>query len=190
MRTNILLFIAGLTLASCSSIQVTSDYDKTVDFSEFDSYSFYQWEQESDKLLNQLDKERIEDAVGKEFEARGLKYLENGSGDVTVSLFVVLEEKTRTTAYTNHYGAGGGYGYWDYDVPWGWGMGHSSTTYSEYDYIDGTLVIDVFDTRSKKLIWQGVGGGTVDENPQRRSKKMPAEIAQIMKSFPIEKPKN
>lgn len=173
----IILIIAG----SCSGIQVTSDYDKSVDFSKFNSFSFYGWHDDSDKLLTPFDKERIENTVSAEFNNRNIEFKPKG-GDLVVSLFVVLEQKTSRTAYTNHYGVGGGY--WDYDVPWGWGTGYSTTTYQENDYIDGTLVIDVFDSKSKKLIWQGVGSGTVDENPERRGKKLPLEIAQIMSQFP------
>lgn len=172
--------VAVILLAACSSIKVTSDYDKEVDFSQYTSYSFYQWEQESDKLLTRFDRERIEESVGQELEKRGLKYMEE-DGDLTVSLFVMLEQKKGRTAYTNHYGD---MGYWDYDVAWGYGMGYSTTQYSEYDYIDGSLVVDIFDTKSRKLVWQGVGSGVVDENPKNRDRKMPAEIAKIFGQFP------
>jgi len=183
MKTIPKLFALALILTACSGIQVTSDYDKTVDFNKYKTYSFYSWEQKSDQLLSRFDKERIENSVGEELESRSLKYVESG-GDLTVSLFVVMEQKTSRTAYTDHYGGGG---YYDYDAPWGWGMGHSTTTYQESDYIVGTLVIDLFDAGTKKLIWQGVGSGTVDEDPQRRANKLPQEIGQIFYKFPKEK---
>ena len=182
------LVIISMLFTGCSGIKVTSDYDKTVDFNTYQTYSFYQWEEESDKLLTRFDKERIENSVGNEMDARGYKYVE-GKADLTVSLFVVLEQKTSRTAYTNHFGGGVGsgfYGYddWGYDAGWGWGMGSSSTTYNETDYVDGTLVCDVFDMSNRKLIWQGIGVGTVDENPKKREKSMPREIAQIFYKFP------
>jgi len=37
------LLTAIILLSSCSGIQVTSDYDKTVDFSQFTTYSFHGW---------------------------------------------------------------------------------------------------------------------------------------------------
>ncbi len=187
MKTIIKLLALVTILNACSGIKVTSDYDKSADFTKYKTYSFYKWEEESDKQLTRFDKERIENAVGNEMDIRGYKYVE-GEADLTVSLFVVLEQKTSKTAYTNHFGAGGpgyyGYDDWDYDVGWGWGMGHSTTTYNETDYVDGTLVIDVFDMSNRKLIWQGVGAGTVDEDPGKRQKKMPSEIKQIFSSFP------
>lgn len=187
MKKIFYLLIVSAIIGGCSSISVTSEHDKTIDFNSFKTYSFYEWKEESDKLLTTFDKERIKNAVGYEMEARGYKFIE-GEADLTVSLFVVLEQKTSRTAYTNHFG-GGYYGYddWGYGYDGGWGGGYSNTTYTETDYIDGTLVIDVFNTSTRKVVWQGVGSGTVDEDPQKREKTMPNEITQIFYGFPKKK---
>jgi hypothetical protein len=95
----------------------------------------------------------------------------------------VVDQKTSTTAYTNYYG-GAGYGY--RRGGWGWGSGHTTTTYSESDYLQGTLIMDVFDNESKELIWQGVATGTVKEKPEKREKSIPKTVGKLMKKFPIE----
>ena len=69
---------------------------------------------------------------------------------------------------------------------WGWGNGHANTTYSENDYIKGTLVIDVYDNSTNQLIWQGVASGTVKENPKKREKSIPKTVGKLMKKFPIQ----
>ena len=183
-----LWLLSALFLGACSSITVNSDYDKEIDFTQYKTFEYYGWAEESDKILNRFDKERIESAFGKEFASRGLQYVE-GNGDLVVSLFIVVDQKTSTTAYTNHYNMGG-YGY---GAGWGWyggyggmGMGTSTTTYSEQDYLVGTLVVDVFDKAQKKLVWQGVGQKTVDENPNSREKNSEKVAAAIMKPFPIQ----
>ena len=184
-KSRYLTFIlAMLIMGACSGLKVTSDYDKSVDFSKYKSFEYYGWAEESDKILNRFDKERIEAAFGDEFAKRNLKLVNEG-GDMVVSLFVVVDQKTSTTAYTNHYNMGGyGYGGWGWGYG-GMGMGSSTTHYSERDYLVGTLVVDVFDKESKKLIWQGVGQKTVDENPNTREKNMLKVAAAIMKPFPI-----
>jgi len=183
-----LWLLAIVAMSACSGITVKSDYDKEVDFTQYKTFEYYGWAEESDKILSRFDKERIEQAFGKEFAKRGLKYVEEG-GDMIVSLFIVVDQKTSTTAYTNHYNMGG-YGY---RPRWGWygayggmGMGTSTTTYSEQDYLQGTLVVDVFDKAEKKLIWQSVGQKTVDENPNSPEKNIAKAAAAIMKPFPIE----
>jgi len=185
---NYLWLLSIIFLGACSSITVKSDYDKEVDFSKYKTFEYYGWTEESDKILNRFDKERIESAFGAEFAKRGLQLVKE-NGDMVVSLFIVAEQKTSTTAYTNHYNMGG-YGY---GPGWGWyggyggmGMGTSTTTYSEQDYLVGTLVVDVFDKADKKLIWQSVGQKTVDENPSSPEKNIAKVATAIMKPFPIQ----
>ena len=185
-KLNYLLLLSIAFLVACSSLTVKSDYDKEADFTKYKTFEYYGWEEDSDKILNRFEKERIEKAFSDEFRKRGLQYVEN-RGDMVVSLFIVAEQKTSTTAHTNHYNMGGyGYGGFGYYGGMGMGMGTSTTTYSEQDYTVGTLVVDVFDKAEKKLIWQSVGQKTVDDNPQTAEKNFPKVAAAIMKPFPIE----
>jgi hypothetical protein len=180
-----------LLFASCSSVKFTADYDGDVDFTQHKTLSYYGWTEESDKILNKFEKERIEKAFGDEFEKRGFTLAER-DGDIIVSLFIVVDQKKGATAYTNHYGGGGPYGYYGgygYGAGWGWGMGYSSTSYQEYDYYVGTLVCDVFDSSTKKLIWQGVITGEIDDNPKTRERNMPRVIKELMKKYPVAVPK-
>jgi len=64
-------------------------------------------------------------------------------------------------------------------------MGYSSTTYHEYDYYVGTLVCDVFDSKTKKLIWQGVVTGEIDDNPKTRERNTPRVVKEMMKKYPV-----
>jgi hypothetical protein len=170
-------------LSACSGIKVFVDYDKSLDFSQYKTYSYYGWAEESDKILNRFDRERIEQAFGAEFKKRGLEYAEEG-GDMVVVLFIVVEQKTQKSASTTHQGGYYG-GYYGYGPGYGWGPSYSTTTISEYDYQVGTLVIDVFDAKEQKLIWEGIGTKTVDENPQTRDKNIPKAVSAIMAQFPV-----
>jgi hypothetical protein len=172
----------AVAMISCSTVKVVSDMDKTTDFSIYETYSFLGWQNDSDKLLNDFDKKRIRDAFMSEFERRGLKPVEN-NGDMEVSLFIVVDQKTSVTGYTDHYGGSYG-GYNRYRG--GWGYGSSTTTYQETDYLEGTLVMDVFDGESKNQIWQGIATKTVTENPARREKTIPASIQSLMRKFPVQ----
>jgi hypothetical protein len=188
MKKNAILFVlAALILGGCSGIKVVSDFDPSVDFTQYKTYEYYGWIEESDKLLNDLDKRRIEAAFGAEFEARGLKYVESG-GDLVVGLFIVTEQKTQTTATTTGMGGMGGYGYggyYGYGPGWGWGGGMSTTTYSDYNYVEGTLVCDVYDRAKEQLVWEGIGTGTVDQDPSTRDEGIPKAVAKIMEAYPV-----
>jgi hypothetical protein len=177
--TVILLFSLS---ASLTMGQVKSDYDKSTDFSQYKTYSFAGWQKASDQQLNDFDKKRILESLRSEFDARGMTYVESG-GDAHIALFLQLDDKKSTTAYTNYMG-GMGYG-----ARWGWGMGagmgSATTTYSEKDYVEGTLVVDMYDASEKKLLWQGVMTKVVNDNPQKREKTIPKNISKLMKKFPL-----
>ena len=187
MKKNLIVFLsAAFVLSGCSGIKVVSDFDPTVDFSQYSTYEYYGWLEESDKLINDLDKRRIESAFGAEFEARGMKYVENG-GDLVVALYIVAEKKTQTTAHTTQMGGyRGGYGrYYGYGPGWGWGGGYSTTSYSEYDYVVGTLVCSIYDKAKEQLIWEGIGTKTVDQDPSTRDESIPESVKKIMAQYPV-----
>lgn len=190
MKTKQIFLIVAVSfmLAACSGIKVTHDYDKSVDFGEYKTFEYYGWAEESDKIMNELTKKRIEKAFGNELNKRGLEYVEEG-GDLVVVLFIVTQDKTQKTAHTTHMGGGGGYygGYYGYGPGWGWGsgMGHSTTTISEYDYTEGTLVIDIFDAKNEKLIFEGIGTKTIVEKSEGRDERVAKAVAAIMANYPV-----
>jgi len=176
-----------LLLSSCATTKVKFDYDKSVDFTKFKTYEYFGWAENSDKILNQFDKDRIEKAFGAEFHNRGMKHVKS-DGDLIVTLYIVTEKKTETTATTTSMGGGYGYGgYYGYGPGYGWntGMGHSTTTYNQYDYVVGTLVIDVYDAKNEKLIWESIGTKTVDKDPETRDQNIPKSVAAIMVPYPV-----
>ena len=182
------IVMIAVIMSACSSIKVTTDLDKTVDFTQLKTFEYYGWAAESDKIINQLEKDRIEAAFGDEFKKRGLEYVESG-GDMIVVLFIMTENKTQYNATTTGMGYGGYGGYYGYGPGWGWGpgmgMSMSTTTVSEYNYTVGTLVIDIYHAGEEKLIWESIGTKTVDDNPQTREKNLPKSIAAIMAPYPV-----
>ena len=180
---NSLIIVLFLSITFVYGQKVTGDSEKSQDFSAYKTYMFIGWQDDSDKVMNDFDKKRLRESIQSEMAARQFEYVESG-GDMAVSLFVVVDEKTSTTAYTNYYGGAGygrgrrGYG--------GWGNGSATTSYSENDYLVGTLVIDMLDEESKDLIWQGVATGTINKNPQKREKKIPKAVTKLMKKFPVD----
>jgi len=167
----------------CSSTKITFDYDKEVDFTKLKSLSYYGWAENSENAISEYDRQRIEGAFAMEFLDRGIELKQTG-GDIVVSLFIVVDQKTGTTAYTNHYGGYmGGYGYYP---AWGWGAGYTTTTYHDYDYREGTFIIDVYEAATKNLIWQGVAAGEMDGSSHSSEENIARTAKAIMDNYPIE----
>ena len=180
---NILIVFLLTLFTDAALAQVNSDYDKSVDFTVYKTYRLEGWEKDSDQILTAFDKERIETALKNELALRGMTQ-DAADPQAAITLFIVVNQKTSTTAYTTYTG-GMGYGY----GRWGWGMGagmgSSTTSYSEDDYLEGTFVVSMHDASSKNLIWQGVITSVVKEKPEKREKSIPKKMKKLFKSYPV-----
>ena len=181
------ILILTLSVSYLSVGQVNTDYDKSVDFSQYMTFKFVGWQEGTTDRLNQLDAEKILTALTKELNGRGI-LIDGSTPKMVMVLFLVVDDKTSTTAYTNYTG---GMGYGMGRVGWGAGVGgmgmsQSTTTYSENDYEVGTFVIDFYDSESKKLLWQGILKKNVTENTKKREKKITKAIAKLLKDYPVE----
>jgi hypothetical protein len=179
------------SLSGCSSTQVISDKDATVNFEKIKTYQFVGWSDNSDKILNRFDKERIEQAFLNAGLKRGLMKVDSNP-DVLVALYVLGEVRTQQTANTSTMGGMGGMGGMGMGGMrnpgmGGWGMAQSHTVINETRYIEGTLMVEMFDATDKKLIWQALGKQTVSEDPKQRAKDIPVKVERIMSKYPVKK---
>lgn len=187
MQKLIAIFTFIFILSSCSSLDVYYDLDQSTDFNQFKTFSFYPWDYENGFQMNDYDKETILLSIQSELEEKGYTYMKEG-GELAVSIFVTAKGKTSYEAYTDHYGGwagyGGGWGYSSFGYGYGYGPGYSSTTVTQRNYVEGSLIIDVFDVADKKLIWQGIGSREAEYNLDKRDKILPQNVAQILAKYP------
>jgi hypothetical protein len=126
------------------------------------------------------------DAFDREFKRRGMEFV-NAGGDMEISLFIITSEETAFSGYNDYVGKSYvGYGY----HPGGIGSptGTYNNNYKTRSKLVGALIMDAFDGKNKKRVWQAFATGTVEKKPERRPKTMPGKISSIMREFPV-KPK-
>ncbi len=147
--------------------QVKTDYDRNADFSQYKTYS---WEnvQTQDPLLV----DRIKEAVNTALIAKGWILVESG-GDVSV-LAMEMNQNHRTLN-TYYDGFGGGW-------RWGGGLGTATTTVDTYKV--GTLVVDLFDAKTKKLIWRGSSSDTLSSKSDKNIKALDKGAEKMFDHFP------
>src|SRR5262245_21128074 len=183
LQISMLLVAAGYLVSCGPSLKVTSDYDKSVNFDQYKTFALYRSDSIHD-AISQLNQQRIVNAVKDEMVKKGFQ--ENTSNpDVLVNITAVLQNRVAVSSTTDYYGYGGMYR----PYYWGGGMGSSTTNYNVQNYKDGSLIIDVVDANSKKLLWQGTGNKEIDKPAKDPDTVIPKAVASIMESFPPGKAK-
>jgi hypothetical protein len=193
LKTLLLSVFTLAILSSCNSVRVLSDYDQKANFTEYKSYAFYKTGIDRAEISD-LDKKRILRAIETEMGTRG--FVKSDSPDILINIFT--KEQERVDIYNNNFGWGGmggwgmggwgwggfggwGMGGWGPGLGWGWGGGNMVSTSTE-----GSLYIDLIDTKTKQLVWQGKGEGTLADTRKREKKEQRINefVSQIMKQYP------
>jgi len=170
IHKTILLSVAMMMLASVVSVaqQVKTDYDRNVNFNQFKTYSW-----SSVKTKDPLLVDRIKNAVNSSLTAKGLTQVDSGGDLSIVAMEITRNQQTLNTFYD------GGFGGWR----WG-GFGNATTTTDTYKV--GTLVVDLFDTQSKELVFRGSSSDTLSNNSEKNIKNLNKGVDKMFKHFPPE----
>jgi hypothetical protein len=154
-----------------SAQQVKTDYDRSADFAQYKTYS---WERV--KTQDPLYVDRIKNSVNAALAAKGWTQVDSG-GDVSiVAMEITRDQQTLNTFYN---GFGGGWGWRRFG---GGGFGEATTTTETYKV--GTLVVDLFDTKTKKLLWRGISSDTLSNNSNQNIKNLDKGVDKLFKQFP------
>ena len=167
-------FLIAMTLVlavSASAQQVKTDYDRNANFGQYKTYSWAQVKTQDPLLV-----ERIKSAVNSALASKGWAQVEAG-GDVSV---VAIEmTRNKQTLNTFYDGFGGGWGWRSFG---GGGFGEATTTTETYKV--GTLVVDLFDTKSKQLAWRGSSSDTLSNNSDKNIRNLDKGVEKMFKKFP------
>jgi len=167
-----LLFIVFIVvLASCSSVKVNYDYDKTVDFSSYSTYNYYSDMQSG---LSQLDEKRLLNALDSTLKARGYRLAEEPE------LFINIISNEYRSAPNNNVGVGLGGG--GRNV----GGGISVGLPLGGPNMQRSIQIDLVDAQRDALVWQAVAESGLRENasPSVREDKLRAVVKKVFSKFP------
>lgn len=176
----VILILGLLSFWGCSSLSTSTDYDPSVDFSKYKTYSWFEGEMPADDALsaNPLAKKRAISTIDSYLTKNGYKSTTGDDADFVVIIHAGTKEKMQI----NNYGYGG-YGYGMYGSGWGRGYGGTQTDVSYYD--ETTLVIDIADMEKKELVWRGTGTGII--RGKLTQEERDEVVAKILADFPPKK---
>ncbi len=173
----VLMGIMILFSSTASAQQVKTDYDRNANFGQYKTYS---WEQVKTKDL--LDVDRIKSAVNAALAAKGWTQVTSGGDVSTIALEMTQDQQTLNTFYG---GFGGGWGWRRFGSGGFGGFGDATTTTETYKV--GTLVVDLFDTKTKQLLWRGTSSDKLSNNSNNSNKNiknLDNGVQKMFKQFP------
>lgn len=174
------LFLLGLMYSCSPTVRVTTDYDRDTNFSEYKTFAVYDLKAQEGQV-SQLNVDRVTKAIRSEMLSKGFTET-TASPDLKINAISILKNKTSVSANTDFYGYGGMYRPYRY-----WGgpmMGGATTTVNTYDYVDGSLIIDIVSTKTQKLVWQGIGNAKIDSTPNNPEEFIASSVKKILVGFP------
>ncbi len=155
-----------------SAAKAESKHDPEADFSGYQTYAWRLQEVRFPPADTPADLEIIE-AVNQRLGREGLHEVrgEGATPDFYVTYYAVVEDKLEIQGSEYELGS------W---VTWSDTGGTQVRSYKE-----GTLVIDIIDAESNKLVWSGwISDVAIDYEAMRR--KVPKAVRRILKQFPPE----
>jgi len=206
-----ILVVLALALSACASTPVVfTDFDRSAQFGNYHTYAWSEpkpappeqaappmprypdravapVERRTDQAAP-LMQQRIVDAIDAHLAARGWRRTGAADADVIISTHVDHRQEYRIDSYYPAYGWGwggygwGGYGCCGWGPGWGWGGGWDSSYVRAYTV--GTLVVDMFDVRTRRAIWSGIAESTVQRDPARQIADLDLAVQKMFAAFP------
>jgi hypothetical protein len=175
------LCILFLTTACTATPNIRSNYNQNIDFSHYKTFGFFE-KLDTDSRYESLTTQNLKEATINQMTQRGF-VLSNNKPDLLVNFRNTVEE--RQYIDTMPLLGYGGYGYSRYRNNFYYG---SSIGYRPYvdNYKEEKLTIDIVDSKSNKVVWQGEAVGRVTETKQSALKvTLHKTVAQIFAKFPF-----
>ena len=185
MTRRLMIGLFGLVVVTlgCSSISVKTQYDTKVDFTRYKTFAWVpkpSGPEPGPPVAPQF-RARLEQAVERALEAKGLQRPPpQTEPDLALDYHAYL--RLDRDRWVSNYGyavlptvtADWSYDYWD-DEP---GV-------EVRDYETGTLVLDVVDTKARRLIWRGTAQGMASASAT--DEMLLEEARKLVKDFPPHK---
>lgn len=167
-------FGVGLMLALLVGIlslaqDVTSNSMPGVDFSKYHTYKWVSIE--GAVKPNQIVDAQIRQSIDSQLATKGLTKTDGEKADLLIGYQVSIDEEKQWNAY----GMGGG-------LRWGGGM----ATTQQSTISTGTLVLDMYDPSTKRLVWTGRVSKTLDPsaNEGKKQKNLDKAMEKLLKNYP------
>jgi len=155
------LALAALSAGVVYAQHVTTDSDPAAPFA---TYKTYAWTPGTASDVS-LTEQRIHNGVNAQLQGKGMTQVESNP-----NVFVATHVTTHTVPQVMADGFG----------PWGFGGGMATVQ----TYTEGSLIVDLYDASTKKMVWRGVATATVSSKPEKNAAKIDKSLMKMFERYP------
>lgn len=185
----LLLGLCFLLITGCApTVEVATDYDRSANFSQYQTFSFYQDRptqprDASGNYNTSLDL-YLRNAIRQSLTNQGLRF-DTSDPDLKVAYDISVNTETEVnTNYAYAPGFGYGYSYW-YGYRYNYGFNRFPTTYKTINqYREGTVVVDLINPDTNELVWRGIGEAAVDMRGDIDQERINKIVTEILQKYP------
>lgn len=185
-RLKMIATVCGLALfTACSTYSIKADYDPTTSYASYKTFDWYAASKRAkgkgsgtDPLMDK----RVRASVQAILEAKGFRQETVAEPDFLVTYYPIYQNKKYRT--TTSFGGGYGFG----RRHWGYGVGTRFSTSQVHRYREGTIVLEIVDSKSNQLVWQGAAEGALTglNNPEDAPEQIHKAVQDLLANFPPE----
>jgi hypothetical protein len=142
--------------------KVSTDSDPAAPFATFTTYAWTT----GTPSPNGLAEQRIHAAVDAQLAAKGLMLVQSNP-TMFVATHVMTHQQQQVVA--------NGFG------PWGFSAFGPATIET---YVQGTLIVDLYNAATKKMVWRGVATGTASDKASKNTEKIDRALVKMFERYP------
>jgi hypothetical protein len=172
-----IVMLIALFAAPVAAQKVYVDYDRDYVNKDYKTFAWGPTPQTSLMDESPLMHSRIKNAI-EYYITRTGRIEDKDNPDIYVTYHTNTDDEVSYD--TNIYGYGYGPG-WGLDP--GWGGGVTTNTSTARTYEQGTLIVDIWDAKDKKLIWRGTATAVVPEDPEKGAKLINKVLKKMVDRF-------
>jgi hypothetical protein len=162
-----------MVLTACASTNISSFVERGIDVRQYRTYSWGPADVQAtgDPRLdnNEFFQERIRAAVEQQLSRRGFEKTAAEAPDLLIHYHASVEQQVNINGFDQRY--------------------MSCEDCEPYVYDAGTIVVDLVDARTHRLVWRGWAEGSIDgviDNQAWMEKRVDEAVARIMERLPRE----
>ncbi len=178
MRHSVLA-AALVLLTGCTGFTVRHDYDLRADFQAYKTYDWtYGRNEGKGRQGEALLHNRVSFHVDQVLAAKGFRMEKQGEPDFLVAFTPIF--RNRKVRTTTHLGVGMGFRVGPFR------MGSHTSVGETRSYPEGSIVLEVIDSRTKRLVWEATAEGALSgaESAEAADEKVADAVRQLLEAFP------